>query len=145
MDTIKTLEKETWVDTLDFNQLFTIKGFKDNIYTVCTKTNKSGMILMEEFLTTNRKWHKRTNLNCLNWLTFYQETGEEIGIREVFNNIEKNTKEIEKKDDKEAMALIVPGYDPNKFKPYHAEKVCYWFALIKTPYLAMLQEKPKTS
>jgi len=138
-----TKEKQplTWVDTLDFKQLFTIKGYKDNIYTICTKPNKSGMILMEEFLTTKRGWHSKKYLISLNSYTFYQNSGKELNIRQVFTNIENNTQAIEKKEDKKAMELIVPGYDPNKFKDYHAERVCYWFALIKTPYLLMLKEK----
>ena len=142
----KTENKEetkpiTWVNTLDFSQLFTIKGQGNNVYTQLSDPNKSGMILMEEFLTTKRGWYSVKNLSSLHLLTFYQNSGEEIDICQVFSNIENNMKAIEEEEDEKAMELIVPDYDPEKFLNRHAEKVCYWFALVRAPFLKALQER----
>ena len=88
---------------------------------------------------------KTINLNSLHLLTFYQTTGKEIGILEVFRNIENNMQAIQDEKDEAAMELIVPDFDPAKFLPRHAEKVCYWFAIIRAPYLKAMQERVEDS
>lgn len=146
----KTVNKEDWINELDFGNLYTIKHYPKTVFCLCTKPNKAGMVLMEEFLTSKRKYYKTKDVMSLSRLAFYKESGSMLDIKDVFKNIEKNLDEILAQDESsKAMNLIVPGYDKTKFKESHCQKTCDWFGIIKGRYESYtkmnkaIQEKAK--
>ena len=38
------------------------------------------------------------------------------------------------------LEVLVPGFDPEKFKPHHAQKVLKWFKEIKEKVIAYVEE-----
>lgn len=122
-------KKETLGNSLDFNQLFRVKG-KKGIHVVNSTVNKSGMINMREFLDFNKKVTVKANdLVCLGHLQVEKEDKTYIGLPEVFDNLEKSKfkKDISNND---MMAIMCPSYAPEAFKPYHARQILTWYSEI---------------
>jgi len=118
-------------ELLSYNNLFFIKG-KKGVFNLVSKPNKSGMIGIRRFMSPQVTSAKTTDLICLGGFVFFKTNGSCIKIKEVFSNIEENIKAIEEAENiVNAMPLIVPDYDPDKFKKYHAEEVLRAYYFIK--------------
>lgn len=137
---------ETWVKSLNYHDLYHLKGIKSikGIFSPCTAANKSGLVFIEEFLNPeNRFWKNKKYLVSLGRYRFDLMSGDKIGIEEVFENIERNAKQLEGFKIiylPEQLEMLVPGYDPDKFKDYHAQKVFDWFQEIREKVIVYVKE-----
>jgi hypothetical protein len=132
----KIKNKEVWCDSIDFNQLYRIKG-KQGVWTPFTQVNKSGMILMGEWLSKDcdSAWVNRMKLECLSSFIFYRLASPALRISDVFRNINKNYNKIKSEEfDNSILEILVPNYDPNEFKLHHAKKVIKWYECIHAKY-----------
>jgi len=125
----KEEKTESVIESIDFNNLFRAKG-TPGVFVLRSKVNKSGMISIAEFLNYNKtKTVKAADLECLGHFAFKKNDSTSISMKEVFLNIEKY---LAKGLDIEfiEMSEIVPDYDKNEFKNYHAAKVLNWYENI---------------
>jgi hypothetical protein len=117
---------ETLGSTIEFRDLFRVKG-KKGLFSPASKPTKSGLVHMVEFLGDQRCTVHVRDLECLDRLVFFKSDNSTIKISEVFDNIAAYDGFKELNFIVEKMAVMVPGYDPEKFKPYHAERVYEWY------------------
>ncbi len=127
-------------DMIDFSRLFRVKEIQ-GIWIPSSKAHKSGMISVTSFKSENiKKVVKRDSLIPLisyNFLTLDNDVvGETIvlTIHEVFNNLNNHFIDVDidsSKHIRKLMGVMVPNYDPNYFKEYHAKQVLKWYHIIK--------------
>lgn len=122
-------------DEINFTELFRLKG-KRGLFTLRSQVNKAGMVAVIGFRDYNRKFTvKADDLICLGQLTFQREAGfEDLRMNDVFNNLfdychegQVEAKDINKLMLDDLIDIMVPNYDPDKFKRYHAETVLSWY------------------
>ena len=109
---------------INFDQLFRVKGHQ-GLFTLRSSASKSGLIAVIGFMDYNNKRTVKTDqLECLGNLVFTTYAGhDDLKIGDVFNNIQKLNGDADMSD-------MVPNYDENYFKPYHARKVKMWYKII---------------
>lgn len=124
-------KKETWADTINFKHLFRVKGKKVLFFPI-GEASKDGICPMYEFLGKERCSAKLKDLERLHNFYFHLANGEKIHISQVFDNLhDKYGDNLDLKLTEEMMEVMVPGYDREAFKSYHAEKVLTWYLEIK--------------
>ncbi len=127
---IKEEEKEIleigFGDEINFYELFRVKS-KKGLYCLNSKVNQAGMVNMMGFLDMSKKFTvHNSNLICLGQLVFNTYAGnDDININQVFNNLFDKFGEAEVKEYQ--LADLVPNYDEDKFKDYHAKQVVEWY------------------
>lgn len=125
-------KEETFAQTIDFSHLFRVIGHKELMWPA-SRMNKSKMVGMFEFKGSKRVTVHARNLQCLDDFVFWQVTGETIKMEKVFDNLkDKFGDNLDLKFDKDMMEVMVPDYDPDKFKVSHGEKVLGWYLEIRT-------------
>lgn len=122
-------------DLIDFTRLFRVKEI-DGIWMPISKVRKSGMILMRSFQYDNvKKMVKKDKLIPIMKYYFYTlDHNKTITIQEVFNNLNTHFIDVDIDSSKhfdKLMSLMVPNYDPDKFKDYHARLILGWYKVIK--------------
>ena len=129
---IEEAEKETFGSSIDFKSIYRIKG-KQGLFTQNSNVNKSKLVNMAAFLNPKEKHTVKTaKLVCLGDFVFHKEDNTTISMAEVFDNIndwEKGSDETATKE--HMMEIMVPNYDTDRFKDYHAVKVLQWYRIIK--------------
>ena len=124
--------KEHWIDTIDFKQMFRVKGMQ-GIHNLRALPAKGKMVNVQEFLTGKCKWVSKKELECLNGFKIANNDGDVLGLTEIFHNIDKNIKLIESENvsDEDALSYFVPGYYHNEFKTHHAKKTLKWYYYLE--------------
>jgi len=147
MEKEEVKEKElTFGEIFDFNNLFRAKG-KKGLYFLRSQVNKAGLVAIEGFLDSgNKQTVKAINLVCLGHLHFetleqvFDEKDNPAGFRKLsmaevmtnFNDYVGGTtqEEYEKESDEDLMYALVPNFNPDEFKDYHAKQVLLWYKEI---------------
>lgn len=125
-------KEQTFGQTIDFSHFYRVIGTKELMWPA-TKMNKSKMVIMSEFLGPKKVTTHVRNLQCLDDFVFYKSNGEKIKMENVFDNLNyKFGEDLELKYSKEMMEIMVPDYDPDKFKMSHGEKVLGWYLEIRS-------------
>ena len=130
---VKEMDEDTRIGSvLDFNNIFRIKG-KRGLFSINSNVNKSGLINMVSFLNFKEKYTVRVgNLVRLGDLKFSLIDGNKLLMSDVFNNYEKCLSErTAPRIGSELMEILVPNYDPDEFKDYHAKQVVKWYDEIQ--------------
>ena len=138
-------EKELLIgEQLEFNQLFRVKG-KQGLFVLASLVNKSGMVGVFSFLDSRIKYTvKVSDLVCLGNLMFSDNQSDTIPISQVFVNYENYIKDGKTpSSDKELMNALVPNYDPEKFKMYHAVQVVKWFDDVVKKVNTIIEDEEK--
>jgi hypothetical protein len=150
IEEIKEEKVERFGDQFNFMQLYRVKGLP-GLYTTISKANRAGMVGVMEFMNfKNVKSRPTHQLVCLGALHFYREPGNEpLSMNDVFSNIhefhtsdEKAFKKMRSIGDKKLLDIMVPNYDIDAFKFYHAEQVLTWYDIIISA-LDKLKEEEK--
>lgn len=125
-------EQATFGNSIDFDQLFRVKGHK-RLYFPITKPQKNGVLILQEFLREHRVTIHIREIQRLGGTVFFLNTGETIELPAVFDNLyTKSIDELLPLTIPKLMDVMVPDYDPDRFKEYHAKKVIEWYLEIKT-------------
>ena len=121
-------------EIIDFNSLFRCKGTQ-KLWIINSQVGKSGMVSIREFLNfDNTKVVNAKQLVCLGGYKFFTLECEVISIAEVFNNLNNHFKGMDINSDRhfdELMSVMLPNYDPDEFKKYHAVLVLKWYKELK--------------
>ena len=135
-------------DQIDFIQIFRVKG-RQGLFTLRSAVHKSGTVAVIGFLDYNRKFTVLAEqLECLGSLIFTTLAGnEDIKINTVFNNlhqyeIDNGDTNFDKMDVEQLMPLMVPEFDPDHFKDYHAKKVVMWYSEVINKLKELELEEP---
>lgn len=135
-------------DQINFMELFRCNG-KRGLFTLRSQVNKAGMVNIMGFLDFNRTHTvKALDLTCLGRLVFNTYAGhEDLIMSDVFNNLfdycheEGNEKDINKLFLDDLIQVMVPNFDEDKFKRYHAEMVLNWYKEVFNKLKAIESEK----
>jgi hypothetical protein len=115
-------EKLEILEALDFNQIFRVKG-RQGLFLARANPSKSGIWPVVNF-NDNKIKHYAKISDCvvLGQLVFKTLVGhEDLKIIDVFKHILKAENAIL------GMDLMVPEFDEDHFKPYHADQVAkFW-------------------
>jgi len=140
-------KREVLSKVLDIDSMARVHGMS-GIYT--TRTINSGqMILVTRFMTDESKPIAKHRIESLGDKMIWSENGV-IKITEAFDNLQKHCKNKKTPDELTTeqlefmMGIICPGYDPEKFKFYHAVKIIGWYNEIITKINEFLKANPKT-
>ena len=144
----------------DYNNIFRIGGHPGlwALRGMFNKGNIANFINMSD-PSVNKFAHAR-DLTCLGDLGFtYLEDNEDdpkikdvkhLTIDQVFNNLEEGIKKgsqmaenINKEDYPIVMALMVPDYDPQAFKDYHAKRAISWFKELSANFETYMADVDK--
>ena len=132
----ETPQQPHWVDSIDFKQLYHIKGHQGLFYPLAVP-NKGKMAMLGRFMTNEKAWYKRKDLTNMGNYQFHQQEGT-ITMGEVFKYMEFNyehlkiaTEDSGYIDFKDHLHLFVPDYDQDEFKFYHAAKLWRWFEELR--------------
>lgn len=135
-------------DEINFMELFRCNG-KRGLFCLRGQVNKAGMVNIMGFLDYNRTATvKAKDLTCLGSLVFHTYAGhDDLRMSDVFNNLfdycheEGNEKDINKLFIDDLIPIMVPNYDEDKFKRYHAEMVLNWYKEIFNKLSEIKKEK----
>jgi len=147
-------EGAIWLsESLDLNHLYRVKG-RQGLFSPMTRQtkkgrvfnepNKAGMINMQRFMSDERLWTKRTELEALGGAVIYKNTytdkvQDTIPLEEAFDNLQEiyDGKTIDVDNfmkgiigAPETLNIICPNHDPMKFRDYHAKKIIGWYNII---------------
>lgn len=128
--TEENVKQETFAQSINFKQLFRVKGQKNLFYPI-SAPNKAKIIAMREFIGTKQCHSNVSEIERLEDFIFYKNDGDTLTITDVMDNINDNYSNSPQEATLEIMSVIVPNYDPEKFKIYHAQKVLNWYWEIK--------------
>jgi hypothetical protein len=122
----KLKEKLEILEALDFNQIFRVKG-RQGLFLARANPSKSGIWPVVNF-NDNKIKHYAKISDCvvLGQLVFKTLVGhEDLKIIDVFKNVLKTKKAALD------MSLMVPEYDCDEFKNYHADQVAKFWSEIE--------------
>jgi len=129
--------KEKFSDSIDFNRLFRVKGHK-GLYYLISIPNKAGMCGFQEFLGEKRFTTHKRDAELLAAFTFKKGDGDNLTLGQVFDNLHEHPEDhLKSLTEEELMDIMVPGYDPETFKPYHAAKVIAWYSEVNAKVEAL--------
>ena len=118
-------------DLLDLHNLYRVKGHP-GLFNVGSMPMKSNLIRMNEFLGGRAVTVKTTQLECLAEMIFHCTDGEIIAMNNVLNNLSRiNDSELNDLAISQVKTIMVPGFDPNKFKDHQAIKLVKWYLELK--------------
>ena len=131
------MNKEKYSESIDFNKVCRIKG-KPGLWTPATQVNKAKMLGMRDlFDITKHLTCKETDLICLGHFAFYKNDGSVVKISVLIDNLQafEDQYGVDELSVKELatdslMKVMLPDYDEDKFKGYHAEWVLKWYRVI---------------
>lgn len=134
-------------NAINFKHLYRIKG-KQGIYFSDLPATKSRLFPCVKFSDGEVKcMAKGDDMVCLGKYVFTTECGhEDINMQQVFNNIsewQKNGGEsnLTKVKVEDLMPIMVPNFDDDKFKDYHAKLVIMWYAEVSVMFDKILKEQ----
>lgn len=135
------------LDQIDFPQTFRIKG-KQGLYIPLADAQNNGMIRCQKLTDKEVNCTARCiDLQILGKQLFTTYAGHDnLYIQDVFQNIinfkEKNPEVIiEEIEISELMAVMVPEYDEDLFRPSHCGLVLMWFNEIELKLKQLGKEK----
>lgn len=146
----KTKKKEPnlrFGDQFKFNEAYTCKGHP-GIFTLASSVHKSGTVKIMRLLQFDENYTvKATNLTSLDaYHNFQVYLGSDpVTIKDVFSNLheyldKKKVKKLPKQIEK-TMEIMVPNYDEDHFKHYHANKILTWYDELTTKMKELEREK----
>jgi hypothetical protein len=119
------------------------------LFTLRGEVHKSGIAPLMGFLDFNNKIQaKAVNMECLGRFVFTTVAGNDnVDIATVFNHLydysEANPKtDLNKVEMDVLMPVMVPEFDEDFFKTYHAEKVLMFYGIITNKLKEMKDEEP---
>lgn len=141
------LEKgNTFGEMFDFNNMFRVKGKSGLVSVVSHKKGSKICVVCDIYTQKSTRSEKINNMVCLGSSLYLNNNGEYIGLTEVFNHLMHyvtNSEDyaFEKVSVDELMPLMVPDFDENEFKLYHAKQVLGWYIEVTLKYSALIDEK----
>ena len=123
-------------ESIDTNVMYRMKG-RHGIFMPISKRNKSDLIRMARFMADEAYTVNKSLLEGLGGAIIYKKDGKSISLSEAFDNLQKYFKNqksgnIDLLDKADIMIVICPGYDPDRFRDYHARKIVIWYNEIVT-------------
>lgn len=129
-------------DLIDFSRLFRVKGTEGLWFPVqinkkgSIHIHKMGMVLFGSFEHdgTKRMVKKENIVPIMKYYFYTLDHNKTVTIQEVFNNLNTHFIDVDIDSSKhfdKLMSLMVPNYDPDKFKDYHARLILGWYKVIK--------------
>ena len=111
--------------------MYRIKG-KQGLFMPITKPNKSGLISMIRFMSTERYTVNKSLLEGLRGVVIYTNSNKTIALTEAFDNLQNHfdnqpTGELDASGKDALMDVVCPDYDKDRFKDYHAKKIIQWY------------------
>jgi hypothetical protein len=136
-------EVETFGSSIDFNNLFRVKG-KQGLFVPNSTVNKSGLINMVGFLDRkNSHTVLASSLVRLGDLSIITTESENCSLSEAFDNLHSYYELLPKKSAEEMMAVICPNYDDSEFKVYHAKRILEWYDIVSSRISEFGEEEKK--
>jgi len=137
-------QEGSWINAIDYREMWWILG-RDGVYNACSEMSKGGMVVMQEFLDADsrkRSYHKDFLVRFSDLVFIQNEIGDDsepkkLRMADVFTNIDNNFVTVDEmfvpigQEDPDVLEILVPDYNPNKFKMGHAKRVWQWFNIIK--------------
>lgn len=112
---------EDVIDMADFNKIFKITGVSGLWVGLRVGKNKN-LVILQKFGSKCKCTFSANLLQCLGKKQFITLAGHEnLNILQVFTNIEAGGKDLDE---------LVPNYDDEQFKDYHAKKLFEWYDIL---------------
>ena len=139
-------KEPTFGEQFDFNVIFRVKGKQGLVGLISHKIGAKTCVVCEIYNPKNKRSERTKNMVGLGNLKFIKKDQEELNMQEVFTNISQycitaDDYYFESTTIEELMSVMVPDYDENRFKKYHAEQVLSWYIEITTKYSALIDSK----
>lgn len=132
-DQVKEITPPTFGESFDYKQLFRVKGKSGLFVLINSSKLRNNMIAVGRLREKKSMWVNLNDLQSLADLVFFNNAGDKIGVDVVLNNCNAHSMvELQKKTGDELCAVMVPDYNPKKFRAHDAQKVLLWFIELKT-------------
>lgn len=108
----------------DFLLIYNIRGVSGLWVKKTMISGRKRLVLMQNFETKVKSTFNINHCECLGMIEFGTLVGHrDLTMYQVFKNIEAGAVEMED---------LVPAYDEDRFKDYHAKKVLDWYKILIT-------------
>jgi len=131
---------EKYYENIPFEDLYRVKG-ESGLFILCIPVNKSGMcgvISLSDIDSdvAKEKWVKSDKMFCLaDYLAITYQGHGNLELSDIFNNIYNfGFDRLKEMCIDEILDVLVPEYDEEKFKSYHAMSILTWYEEINNKF-----------